>query len=335
MAWRKVWRQKRNGARRGVGLLRWYDDFGAMKAKTFSGDARAADEECRRLEQELNDGTLGRRRDVEWLTFCEEFLADLTSHSRARTVDDYRDTLRGLTEHCCPQRVSQVTTSLLREFVRVRSGGRSPATRNKLVRTLRAIFSWAVPEYLKENPASGVRFIDEPEVDKRTLAPTEFDRVMEVIDDRGRVILLLGTCCGLRREEMAFLRWEDLDLDQGHAPRPEHRVAHQQERQAESGPDASGARAGLAADEDCVPQPIRVPRRVPELPGAAQLCEANLVQTLPRRADRGARSSGGAGGGVGGGPVLPASRPPHRPEPTDRHRAAAGQAGGPSALHPA
>jgi len=47
MPWRKVWKQKRTGARRGVWLLRWYDDFGAMKAKTFSGDARAADEECR------------------------------------------------------------------------------------------------------------------------------------------------------------------------------------------------------------------------------------------------------------------------------------------------
>lgn len=73
MAWRKVWKAKRQQSRRHAWLLRWYDDFGAMRAKTFYGDAKAADEECRRLELELNDGTLGRRREIEWLTFVRNF----------------------------------------------------------------------------------------------------------------------------------------------------------------------------------------------------------------------------------------------------------------------
>jgi integrase len=213
MPWRKVWKKKRVGVRRDVWLLRWYDDAGRMRAKTYHGDARAADEECRRLELELNDGSLGRRRDIDWLSFCEEFLADLAARSRPRTVTDYRETLRMLTEYGQPQRISQITPSLLRNFVRARTEGRSPATRNKLVRTLRAIFRWAVPEYLKGNPALGVLFAPEPETDKRTLTPDEFFRALEGGDDRDQAVLMLGTCCGFRREEIVFLQWEDVNLE--------------------------------------------------------------------------------------------------------------------------
>lgn len=213
MAWRKVWKRKRKGSRRDVWLLRWYDDLDAMKAKTFYGDATSADEECRRMELELNDGTLGQRRDIDWLSFCEEYLLDLAGRSKPRTVGDYRETLEILTEHCRPKRISQITLSLLRGFVRVQTDGRSPATRNKLIRTLRAIFGWAVPEFLKENPAKGIRFVDEPERDKRTLTPDEFFKTVETVDDRGQAVIMLGTCCGFRREEIAFLQWEDLALD--------------------------------------------------------------------------------------------------------------------------
>ena len=213
MAWRKVWKKKRKGARGQAWLLRWYDDTGVMRASTFHGDAKAANEECRRLEQDLNDGTLGLRRDVDWLTFCDEYLLDLASRCRPATVEDYQDVLRSLTDYCSPNRISQVTPSLLREFVRLETEGRSPATRNKLIRTLRAVLGWAVPEYLKDNPAKGVRFADEPETDKRTLTPDEFFRLMDMIDDRDGAIVMFGTCCGFRREEIAYLQWEDLDLD--------------------------------------------------------------------------------------------------------------------------
>lgn len=97
--------------------------------------------------------------------------------------------------------------------MRLQTAGRSPATRNKLIRTLRAIFGWAVPEYLKENPAKGVRFAEEPEHDMRTLTPEEFFKMLGAIDDdRGQAVVMLGTCCGFRREEIAFLQWEDVDL---------------------------------------------------------------------------------------------------------------------------
>lgn len=106
-----------------------------------------------------------------------------------------------------------MTTSLIREFVRSQTEGRSPATRNKLIRTLRAIFGWAVPDYRKENPARGVGFAIEPEKDKRILSPEEFFKAVHQADDRGQAVLILGTCCGLRREEIAYIQWEDIDLE--------------------------------------------------------------------------------------------------------------------------
>jgi len=170
-----------------------------MKSKTFHGTAADADEECRRMEQELNDGSLGRRRQVHWLDFCKEYLEDLASHRRPRTVEDYKQTLEALTADYRPERPDDITPHLLREFVRRRTDGNSPATRNKLVRTLRAIFSWGVLEYFKENPAKRVAFASEPEVDRRPLSPTELATVISVGDVRGQAVLLLGACCGLHQ----------------------------------------------------------------------------------------------------------------------------------------
>ena len=77
MAWRKVWKRRRKGARKDAWLIRWYDDSREMQAKTMHGTADEAEEECRRMEQELNDGSLGRRQKIHWLDFCERYLADL------------------------------------------------------------------------------------------------------------------------------------------------------------------------------------------------------------------------------------------------------------------
>ena len=207
MAWKKAWKTRRPGARRRGWLIRWYDDLGKMRARTFHGSARQADEECRRLEQELNEGTLGRRRKIEWLDFCEGFLDELAGHARPRTVADYKETLENLTNYCEPRYIEQIRTSLLQRFVNDTTKGRSPATRNKLIRTLRAILSCAIPDYLKSNPAEAVKFAEEPEKDCRTLAPDELDKVLRVADDRGTTVVLLGACAGLRREEIAALRW--------------------------------------------------------------------------------------------------------------------------------
>jgi len=213
MAWRKVWKSRRKGVRKDAWLIRWYDNFDKMRAKTFHGTTREADEECRRMEHELNDGALGQRRKIEWLKFCEDYLADLSSYRRPRTVKDYKDVLAALTAACRPQHLDEITIAVLRDFVRTRTEKRSPATRNKLIRTLRAILGWAIPQYLKDNPANSVEFADEPEHDTRTLTPAEFERVLQVGAPRGQAVLLLGTCCGLRREEIAVLRWDDVDLD--------------------------------------------------------------------------------------------------------------------------
>jgi integrase len=195
-----------------VWLIRWYDDFGKMKAQTFHGAANEAEEECRRLEQELNEGTLGRRRKIHWLDFCHKYLDDLKHHARPRTVADYKQTLEALTNHCQPNAMEELTVTLLRSFVNDTTSECSPATRNKLIRTLRAILNWAVPDYLKANPADALTFSEEPERDRRTLTPSELDQVLRVADDRGKAVLLLGACAGLRREEIAALSWEDLDL---------------------------------------------------------------------------------------------------------------------------
>ena len=215
MAWRKVWKGRRKGVRKDAWLIRWYDDAGNMKSKTVHATADEAEEECRRMEQDLNDGTLGRRKKGHWLDFCQELLADLASHKRPRTVEDYKETLEALTAEYRPVTVDSIHPGMLKKFVRQKTAGRANATRNKLIRTLRAIFSRAVPEYLSENPAKKVEFADDPEKDERTLSPEELLKVLDVADSCGQAVIMFGACSGLRREEIAALRWKDVELENG------------------------------------------------------------------------------------------------------------------------
>ena len=81
MAWRKVWKTRRKGVRKDAWLIRWYDDAGKMTSKTVHATADEAEEECRRMEQDLNDGTSGQSQEGHWLDFCQEFLTDLAATS--------------------------------------------------------------------------------------------------------------------------------------------------------------------------------------------------------------------------------------------------------------
>jgi integrase len=95
----------------------------------------------------------------------------------------------------------------------------SPATINKDLRTLRAVFSRAVRrEILEVNPFSRVDKLREPEKVKRILSDNELAKLLPELKRRdhavyGAVLVALST--GLRIGELANLKWAEVDLASG------------------------------------------------------------------------------------------------------------------------
>ena len=197
MAWRKVWKTQEEGRsegcvvdplvrRRGKNAVE--DDAQHGRNGRRGVPPHGAGPQRRQSRPAAEDSLAGLLREP-WQT-------SPATGGRGRS-NDYQGVLEALTAVYRPERPDELTPHRLREFVRGEpTNARRPATRNKLIRTLRAIFSWAVPEYLKENPAKSVKFAKEPEQDRRTLTPAELVKVLSAADARGQAVLLRGPAAG-------------------------------------------------------------------------------------------------------------------------------------------
>ena len=104
---------------------------------------------------------------------------------------------------------------------RSRSLSLARATKAKIRKTLNLLFNHAIRwEFAVRNPISGpVRGSGARQSEKReripeVLSADEFRRLEAALRLRERVLLCLALSLGLRRGELAGLRWHDIDFEQ-------------------------------------------------------------------------------------------------------------------------
>lgn len=160
-----------------------------------------------------------------WPTAATEFL-DAKSH-RIRTADSratYDKVLYGLQKRHPDKRVAQFTWGDVNSFCC--GPGLAPATQSQRRTVLISFFRWATTA--KGAPASvaelAARLADmQPPPRRRVrtgnwLSREELQRVLGACDDgtergaRDRMIILICAWTGLRRTELAHLKWGDVDL---------------------------------------------------------------------------------------------------------------------------
>lgn len=96
--------------------------------------------------------------------------------------------------------------------------GRTPATRNRYVAALSAVFRVALREWMwaHANPCARISRLQEPPGRVRFLTEDEVPRLLKACYDSGSRRLypsvLLSLAVGLRLGELMALRWEDVDL---------------------------------------------------------------------------------------------------------------------------
>lgn len=96
----------------------------------------------------------------------------------------------------------------------------SRGTKAKIRKTLNLLFNHAIRwEFALRNPisgpvrGSGVRQSEKRERIPEVLAPEEFRSLEAALQPRERVLICLALSLGLRRGELAALRWQDLDFE--------------------------------------------------------------------------------------------------------------------------
>ena len=120
--------------------------------------------------------------------------------------------------------LEDITTAQISEFIgsHVRSRGLAPKTANRYREILHRLFSWAMRERGVKmpgriNPAAEVERYKERAGEIRFLTLKQIDEQLEALEDcpQMRVMVAMLIYAGLRREELLWLRHEDIDLKSG------------------------------------------------------------------------------------------------------------------------
>ncbi|MCI0351633.1 MAG: site-specific integrase [Acidobacteriales bacterium] len=224
---------RKRGKRNPVWELQWWEDYikldGSFGRKRESRVLGLVSEMTRRqalkaaeeLLAPLNSGKKNPLSTITLQEFVDQFFVPnafpmLKPSTRAR----YR---RTLDKHLLPafgnQRLCDISTLDLQTFVlkKAESGlgwESCDHLRNLMSRLFTAAKKWGLSS--RENPASGVELPEKRTVrEKHVLTPEQVARLLGMLSEPCRTIVLLGILAGLRVGEILGLRWKDVDLALG------------------------------------------------------------------------------------------------------------------------
>jgi integrase len=190
---------------------------------TFTGTKRTAQIECARLISEIQRGTYLEQNKITVAQFLDRWLADVKARVSPKTYERYEQVCRKNIAPLLgavplsklkPAQISEAYAKALATGRRKRTGGLSPRTVHHMHVILKGALAQAVKwEMLVRNPAAAV---DPPKVVRTTMQTYDLGQTAELIEAvrRKRMFIptLLAVLCGLRRGEIAALRWCNVDL---------------------------------------------------------------------------------------------------------------------------
>jgi integrase len=214
-----VWIRKRKGKRGITYGLRWIDPNGQNRSEACGTSLAYTRDRKQQIRQELREGLSGRIAEVGIDEFIER-LSALMAGKSIETVKKTQGSLRLLKKLCNVTQIAGVGRDVVMDFraKRLNDDEVKPATVNKDLRQIKSALSYAVDAgMLRSNPLLRWKqlMLREPEKQMRIVERDEFNKLLAECDSNPslRALLVVAYCQGLRRKELANLRWAAVDLE--------------------------------------------------------------------------------------------------------------------------
>ena len=192
-----------------------------LKWHSYKGNKRSAQIECARLISEMQNGSYVAPTKLTLVQFFEKWLLHIEPNVSPRTHERYSQLLRKnlapviggkLLSKLQPIDISEAYAALVRDL--------SPRTVQHCHRVLFSALSQAERwKLIARNPAALLEKRDRPRIERKPVTTIDAKATANLLDmarDRRLFIpVLLASLCGLRRGEIAALRWTAIDLDRG------------------------------------------------------------------------------------------------------------------------
>jgi integrase len=259
---RDAWIERRKSKKEGyLYYVRYYDANGMQRCIPVGNRESKARGIRDEITRKLNSGDYREPKKVT----LDEFVAEDQDLVRATVTKaslvDQRKALKRFTEFCrnpsvkkgedpvqrlrAIRLVNEVTKVYTEKFRNHLVDQKlAPATVNKYMRTLKAAFQRAMGRsYIGANPFKGIKPLWEPpEPQKRILEDWEVEKLLAACPNpRWRLFIYLALVTGMRKGEIQYLEWKDVDLNRGMVEvkcKPEHRTKTGQERRLPLTPSA-------------------------------------------------------------------------------------------------
>lgn len=203
----------------------WYSDIrigGKRIRRPLSTDKVVAQERLGDLMKDRDATRYGHAdRNVKWPDFKAKYLAYCVGSKAAGTATRDRMALGSLERFEMPKKLSDITPELLERWKAARRAqGRGNATINRDMKAVKAMMRRAVLwGYLRAWDGASVARLKETRGRLLFYTLEELQRLLGVCGTRfsgfydWTTICLLGARAGLRRSEIYWLAWQDVDLD--------------------------------------------------------------------------------------------------------------------------
>ena len=190
---------------------------------SFAGTKREAQTECARLIAELKGGTYLEPSKTTISQFLDRWLDHIKLRISPKSHERYVELCRknlgpligaALLTKLQPIEISDAYGKALKSGRKNGKGGLSPRTVHHMHRILKGALGQAVKwQMLARNPVDAV---EPPRVERRSLQTYDLPQTAELLDNmrdtRLFIPVALAVLCGLRRGEIAALRWRHINL---------------------------------------------------------------------------------------------------------------------------